>query len=54
MTVITMNEENHGFLGVAKDYKAAIKYLYQTNWLNKDTEISQYDEEKRMEIYTHI
>lgn len=46
MTVIVMNEENHGFLGIAKDYKAALKYLCQTNWLNKDTEINQYDDKK--------
>jgi hypothetical protein len=49
MTVIVIDEENHGLLGVAKDYKAAIKYLCQTNWLTKDTEMNQYDEEKGWE-----
>lgn len=33
MKVIMINEENHGFLGLAKDYRAAVTYLYKNNWL---------------------
>ena len=44
MTVILIHEDNHGLLGVAKDYKSAIDYLIQNQWLNIDTEI--YNTEK--------
>ena len=32
MTVITIHEDNHGFLAVAKDYKSAVAYLVNNNW----------------------
>lgn len=39
MTVILIHEDNHGLLGVAKDYENAIDYLIQNQWLNTDTEV---------------
>lgn len=39
MTVILMHEDNHGLLGVAKDYESAIDYLLQNQWLDIETEI---------------
>ena len=39
MKVITINEDNHGFLGVAKDYKSAIQFLIEEDWINEATEI---------------
>lgn len=47
MTVIVINEESHGFLGVAKDYKSAVEYLYQMNWLNEEFELSEYNFQKK-------
>ena len=37
--VILVNEDNHGFLCVAKDYQEAIKYLIQNSWLTEDMPI---------------
>lgn len=44
MTVILIHEDNHGLLGVAKDYESAIDYLIQDKWLDVDREV--YDTEK--------
>ena len=38
MTVITINEECHGFIGVAKDYESAQNYVIDS-WLNGSTYI---------------
>lgn len=43
MKVITIHEENHGFLGVATTPKAAIQFLVNRGWLELGTEF--YDEE---------
>lgn len=50
MTVVLIHEDNHGLLGVAKDYESAINYLIQNQWLNIDTEV--YSTEK--EEYTSL
>jgi len=37
MTVICIYEDNHGLIGIAKDYTSAIKYLIDgTDWLDED------------------
>jgi len=54
MTVIVMNEENHGFLGVAKDYKSAIKYLCQMDWLGEEFELCEYNSQKKNWEYSTI
>ena len=33
MEVIVIREENHGFIGVAKDYKAAVEWLIEDGWM---------------------
>ena len=43
MKVITINEENHGFIGVATTPKAAMQFLVNRGWLELGTEF--YDEE---------
>ena len=42
MRVITINEENHGFIGVATTPKAAIQFLVNQGWLELGSEF--YDE----------
>ena len=51
MTVILVNEDNHGLLTVAKDYKSAIKFLIDNKWIeesmavwNEDDTYSRLDE----------
>ena len=41
--VIVINEESHGFIGVAKDMKSAFQYLLSKNWITK-TEVFIIDE----------
>lgn len=48
--VIVINEECHGFVGVAKDMKSAFQYLLLKNWItNKEVffidEVAYYLEE---------
>lgn len=43
MTVITIREECHGFIGIAKDIKNAFIFLLKDKWINENTEI--YDDE---------
>ena len=38
-SVIVINEECHGFIGVARDVPSVIDFLYQKNWLNEYTEV---------------
>ena len=39
MTVIRIVEDEHGFLAIAKNYKAAIHYLIDHYWLDDNSEI---------------
>lgn len=34
MKVILIHEDNHGLIGVAKDYQSAIAFLVKHDWLN--------------------
>ena len=38
-SVIVINEECHGFIGVARDVPSVIDFLYQKKWLNEYTEV---------------
>ena len=40
MTIINVNEENHGHIVLALCYRSAIDFLTYYNWLTADTEIS--------------
>lgn len=39
MKCILISEENHGSIGVAADYKSAIKWLIKEKWLNDITDL---------------
>ena len=39
MNIIIIHEDNHGVLGVAKDYDSAINFLVQTQWLTTDVAV---------------
>ena len=45
MKVVVIYEENHGFIGLAKDYDAAIDFLMEEGWLDGSTEIRSNDED---------
>ena len=45
MNIIIIHEDNHGVLGVAKDYDSAIDFLVQNKWLTTDTEVLNSTEE---------
>jgi hypothetical protein len=37
--VITVQEDNHGLIGIAKDYPSAIDFLVNENWLDGKFEV---------------
>lgn len=39
MKAIVINEDNHGFIGLAANYPWAIDFLVKENWLNGNTEV---------------
>jgi len=39
MTVIIIDEESHGGIGVAKDMKSAFQFLVDNKWITEDTEL---------------
>ena len=39
MTVIQIHEDNHGLIGIAKDYKSALLFLTNNNWIEDSTEV---------------
>ena len=43
MTVILVNEDNHGLLTVAKDYKSAVKFLIDNRWIEESMEVWNED-----------
>jgi len=43
MTVILVNEDSHGLLTVAKDYKSAIKFLIDNGWIKESMEVWNED-----------
>lgn len=45
MKVIIIHEDNHGVIGVAKDYESAINCLLQNQWLNNEIEVLNSIEE---------
>ena len=44
MKVVVIHESNHGFIAVAKDYKAAVQFLIGENWISDYTEVWVDDE----------
>lgn len=45
MNVILIDEENHGLIGVAKDYKSALMFLVNNHWIDDHTEICTGEDE---------
>lgn len=45
MNVIIIHEDNHGVIGVAKDYESAINFLLQEHWLTVNIEVLNSIEE---------
>ena len=43
MTVVLVNEDNHGLLTVAKDYKSAVKFLINNRWIEESMEVWHED-----------
>lgn len=43
MKVIVIYEDNHGMIGIAKDYESAINFLLQNHWLDSEFEIMDKD-----------
>ena len=39
MDIIIITEENHGLIGVAETYNAAINYLIEDSWITEKTEL---------------
>ena len=39
MRVITVEEENHGMIGIAKSYADAVHMLVNQDWLSELTEV---------------
>lgn len=48
MEVVTINEECHGFIGVAKDYESAQNYVIDS-WLDGNVYIYTDEEEQTIE-----
>ena len=44
MTVILVNEDSHGLLTVAKDYKSAIKFLIDNGWIKESMDVWHDDD----------
>jgi uncharacterized Fe-S radical SAM superfamily protein PflX len=41
MTVISINEECHGFIGLAKDFESAKDFLIRHGWIDECLEICE-------------
>jgi hypothetical protein len=44
MTVIMVSEDNHGTIGIAKDYACTIAFLVRDGWIWKGLEIVKEDD----------
>lgn len=38
-TVLIIDENNHGTIGVAENYNAALAFLLHEHWIDEDTEV---------------
>lgn len=51
MTCIVIEECNHGNIGVAANYKSAIKFLIAENWLSDYTDVYSEEKDKWIELF---
>ena len=42
MKVVKISEENHGFIGIAKNFHSAIDFIIKTNWINDTMDFYEY------------
>lgn len=49
MTVISVNEVDHGCIGVAADYEVAVKMLFNDQWIGDFTEV--WDEKSESFVF---
>lgn len=42
MNVITINEDNHGMIGIALNYYNAVKWLIGDGWIDDYTEVAKH------------
>jgi len=47
MKVYTIGEENHGQIGIAVSYKAALQWLIASDWVNQYNDVWCPDESER-------
>lgn len=54
MTVIQIHEDNHGLIGIAKDYKCAIDFLINEGWIDDYAEVFVGENEEGMGEYQRV
>jgi hypothetical protein len=37
--VILIGEDNHGYIGVARNYKRAVEFIIDSEWIDRDFEV---------------
>ena len=52
--VIVISEENHGFIGVAKDLRHAINFLIEEDWIHEDETFWDESEQKWLTLSQHM
>lgn len=52
--IVIINEECHGFIGVAKDFKSAAKWMIEHHWVEPFTEMWDGWDENGQNIYTTV
>ena len=51
MTCIIIREDNHGIIGVAANYKSAIKFLVEEDWLSDYTDIYLDEKDELVHLF---
>lgn len=46
MEIVVIYEDNHGFIGVAANYKAAKQWLIRKGWVDQHSDIYNHDTSK--------
>lgn len=54
MKVILIHEDNHGLIGVAKDYQSAITFLVKHDWLNGVCDFWDEENSKWVLVQNHF
>lgn len=54
MTVVMIDEENHGIIAVAKDFESAKDFLINEHWIDEDLEIFLYDKMENWDTIKNV